>query len=152
MGISWWRMAFIFGPAIARGDISSFSLYTPFIFGERAREPVRSRAALGGAPCARGEAGEPSLGSETAGVPRRRGYRVQPRGGAAVRPRGVRGAGRLARGLQRGAPDRCVPTVRPAFSRDRPPFSGYPFARCRRARAPPRCRALAVADRQKVEG
>jgi hypothetical protein len=33
MGISWWRMAFIFGPAIARGDISSFSLYTPFIFG-----------------------------------------------------------------------------------------------------------------------
>jgi len=33
MGISWWRMAFIFGPAVARGDISSFSLYTPFIFG-----------------------------------------------------------------------------------------------------------------------
>ena len=31
--VSWWRMAFIFGPAIARGDISSFSLYTPFIFG-----------------------------------------------------------------------------------------------------------------------
>jgi len=26
-------MAFIFGPAIARGDISSFGLYTPFIFG-----------------------------------------------------------------------------------------------------------------------
>jgi len=33
MGISWWRMAFIFGPAIARGDISSLGLYTPFIFG-----------------------------------------------------------------------------------------------------------------------
>lgn len=26
-------MAFIFGPAIARGDISSLGLYTPFIFG-----------------------------------------------------------------------------------------------------------------------
>jgi hypothetical protein len=35
-GVSWWRMAFIFGPAIARGDISSFGLYTPFIFGRRA--------------------------------------------------------------------------------------------------------------------
>lgn len=35
MGVSWWRMAFIFGPAVARGDISSFGLYTPFIFGEK---------------------------------------------------------------------------------------------------------------------
>ena len=42
MGISWWRMAFIFGPAIARGDISSFSLYTPFIFGHLLSRVVRS--------------------------------------------------------------------------------------------------------------
>jgi len=43
MGISWWRMAFIFGPAIARGDVSSLGLYTPFIFGTVAL-PFPSRA------------------------------------------------------------------------------------------------------------
>jgi hypothetical protein len=42
MGISWWRMAFIFGPAIARGDISSFGLYTPFIFGHLLSRVVRN--------------------------------------------------------------------------------------------------------------
>jgi hypothetical protein len=40
-------MAFIFGPAVARGDISSFSLYTPFIFGEL-RVSLRVGAARSG--------------------------------------------------------------------------------------------------------
>merc|ERR1712205_83420 len=35
-------MAFVFGPAIARGDISSFSLYTPFIFGHLLSRVVRN--------------------------------------------------------------------------------------------------------------
>jgi hypothetical protein len=46
--VSWWRMAFIFGPAIARGDISSFSLYTPFIFGLLLSDFQRGRR--GGVP------------------------------------------------------------------------------------------------------
>jgi hypothetical protein len=113
MGISWWRMAFIFGPAIARGDISSFSLYTPFIFGERTRVP-RQRAApacrsLAGGRSprarrrARGDAGEPSLGrgggaTAAAGVPDfRRGVpRPSGRAGCGVRVAAAR--------LQRGAP------------------------------------------------
>jgi hypothetical protein len=33
-GVNWYRMAFIFLPAIIRGEIfSSMSLYLPFIFG-----------------------------------------------------------------------------------------------------------------------
>mmetsp|Transcript_8374 Transcript_8374/g.16695 ORF Transcript_8374/g.16695 Transcript_8374/m.16695 type:complete len:704 (-) Transcript_8374:338-2449(-) len=53
MGISWWRLAFIFGPALARGDISSFGLYTPFIFGyllSRVVKSAKNRTKLRGYP------------------------------------------------------------------------------------------------------
>jgi hypothetical protein len=30
---SYWRMAFIFGPALMRGEVGSLSLYIPFVFG-----------------------------------------------------------------------------------------------------------------------
>jgi hypothetical protein len=85
MGISWWRMAFIFGPAVARGDISSFSLYTPFIFGEPRTRLARSGERGGPASrawpraCHRVAPRSPFLATRGAGrrhVPCRRGARA----------------------------------------------------------------------------
>jgi hypothetical protein len=39
-GVNWYRMAFIFLPAIIRGDIKSIGLYLPFMFGYLLRRLV----------------------------------------------------------------------------------------------------------------
>jgi hypothetical protein len=68
MGISWWRMAFIFGPAIARGDVSSLGLYTPFIFGKVSLTPSRALLVHGFVGGQKPKTPEQTVGTGTASM------------------------------------------------------------------------------------